>query len=457
MEKITSSKISNIDEANKKLTFKEKSAYAIGDFGNNFSWTFISNFLLYFWTDVLGIGAGIAGTIMGVSRIWDAINDPIIGKMSDNTKSKWGRYRPWIIWFTIPLAINNVICFTDFGIQNPTVRAVVAFASFFLLVLLYTCVNVPYSAMQASLTLDSKERGSVATFRLFFAYTAALIIAYGTQRFVAALGGGNSGKGFMMIAIIYSIVMIIAHVLCFKGTKEVVMAPVENVPMKESFKSLKGNWPFIILCAGFLVYGLFGYGRSAVALYYFQYKAGNALYYATYSLLYMGCSMVGIFCTPFIAKHFKNKATVVMLGYGITGVCAIAQFFVDPTVSIIPIYVLNAILGIGCGCGTTMIYGMVPDTTEYTQHKYGLRASGFISAVVNFFLKVGMAIGTSLSGIILASLGYIAGAEQSATVLNGMTALFTLIPGILALCCCFLLKFYKLDSDSYNKILDELK
>lgn len=452
-------KLYDVDGANIKLSPLQKCGYAIGDFGNNFSWSFVSAFLMYFWTDSLGIAAGTAGAIIGVSRIWDAINDPLVGRWSDRTKSKWGRYRPWMLFASIPLAVLNVLCFTDFGIQSNTGRAIYATATFFILVFIYTCVNVPYSAMEAAVTLDARERGSLATYRLFFAYVAAAIISYGTQRFVMLFGNGDDSKGYFYTALVFSIVMVICHMVCVKSTKEVVDSPHEDIPYTESFKALKGNMPVIILSAGFLIYGLFNYGRSAVALYYFTYNADNALGYATYSLINLGSSMVGILLLGTFSAKLKNKATVPMVGFFVTGILTIAIYFVNPASSggLMIIYIMTAIMGVCLGMATTMIYGMVPDTTEYTQYHYGMRASGFISAVVNFFLKVGMAIGVAGAGVIMSAMGYVAGTAQSPNVLTGINLIFTLVPGILAIITAVMLKFYPLDHATYEEILEKLK
>ncbi|QDW75442.1 MFS transporter [Lachnospiraceae bacterium KGMB03038] len=453
------SKVYNVDEANIKLTPLQKCGYAIGDFGNNFSWSFISAFLMYFWTDSLGIAAGTAGIIIGASRIWDAINDPIVGRWSDHTKSKWGRYRPWILFASLPLAVLNILCFTDFGIESAVGKIAYATATFFILVFVYTCVNVPYSAMEAAVTLDARERGSLATYRLFFAYTASAIISYGTQRFVILFGGGDDSKGYFMTAVMFSVIMVVCHMICFKNTKEVVNTPHEDVSYRESFKCLKGNWPVIILSAGFLIYGLFYYGRSSVALYYFTYNADNALAYSTYSLINLVSSMVGILILGSITSKLKNKAIVPMVGFLVSGILTFVIYFIDPTTTggMMVVYLTTAVVGLFMGASTTMIYGMVPDTTEYTQLYYGVRASGFISAIVNFFMKVGMAVGVTGAGSVLSAMGYIAGIEQSASVLNGINLIFTVIPGILSIVTAVMLKFYPIDHATYEDILEKLK
>lgn len=451
--------IKNVEQANIILSPGRKALYALGDVGNNFSWTFISSFLMFFWTDIMGVGAAIAGTIMMLSRVWDAINDPLIGRAADRTKSKWGRYRPWIIRFTVPLAIINILCFTNMPIEDATGKAIYACVTFFILVLVYTCVNVPYSAMTASLTLNARDRGTLSSVRLFFAYGTALFITVFTLPLVNGFGGGDTASGFFKVAIMYSCIMIVLHVICFKGTKEVVEYPHENISLKECFKALKGNKPVWILAFAFMVYGLFNYGRSATSLYYFSYVAGDPMLYSTYSLFNVGITMFGIFLTPFIARKFKNKATVPIIGYAMFGIGCISQFFVDPTTSagLGILYGTTALMAVGGGFGVAMIYGMVPDTTEYTQHKYGLRAAGFISAIVNFFLKVGMAIGVSLTGWLMGALGYVANQAQNPAVLQGITFMFALLPGIMALVCVLMLRAYKLDNKTHENIINDLK
>jgi GPH family glycoside/pentoside/hexuronide:cation symporter/probable glucitol transport protein GutA len=311
--------------------------------------------------------------------------------------------------------------------------------------------------MQAALTLDSQERASVASFRLFFAFSTSLFIANMTLRFVGWFGGGDQARGFMLTALFYALIMITLHLICFKNTREVVETKVEKIPYKAAFASLKGNGPVLILAFAFLVYGFFNYGRSATALYYFTYNAGNRMIFATYSLFNMGGQMAGTLLMPFVARKLKNKASVPRIGWAVGGIMLLAMFLIDPQSSIVVLFGLQLICSLGFGMAASMVYGMVPDTTEYTQHKYGLRASGFISAVINFFLKVGMAFGTAGVGWIMALCGYIPNKPQTPEVLMGIRVMFTLVPGILALFAVFLLAFYKLDKSTYNTMVCELQ
>ena len=249
--------------------------------------------------------------------------------------------------------------------------------------------------------------------------------------------------------VIYSIVMVIFLLICFAGTKE-VCRPVkkEKIPLRESFKAIKGNAPVLILCLGFLAYGFYSYGRSAVAMYYFTYNAGNKALFATYSLFNVGGALLGSIIMPRIAHRFGNKATVPIFGFFImTVIMIVIGAFIDPTVAsdVVVLFILQGIASICQGMSVSSLYSMIPDTTEYTQVKYGMRASGFISSTTSFAMKLGMGIGTASVGWILGACGYVAGATQSASALLCIRVIFTYAPAVFSAVAATALLFYKLD------------
>lgn len=456
---VSTSTTAKVDDPMGKLPFSRKLAYCCGDFGSHFSWTFVGSFLMYFWTDVLGVTAAFAGTIMLVSRFWDAVNDPIVGTWADRTNTKWGRYRPWM-FATIPLAVINVLCFTVFPIQSQAGKNWYGLITFFILVFVFTCMNIPYSAMQSVLTLNTDERSSVAGMRLVGAYIGMLLVNNMTLRLVGAFGGGDQARGFMVTAIVYSIIMIPFHLTCFAGTKELVKPTpkekAEKVPMSESFKALKGNAPVWILSFGFLTYGLYNHGRGTVAMYYFTYNAGNTALFATYSLFNVGALLLGALIMPRIAHRVSNKAHAARAGYAVAGVTLLVMGFLDTSGGIGLFFALQAIASVAQGMATSCIYGMIPDCTEYTQHRYGLRAAGFISSLTSFAMKTGMGIGTASVGWVLAATGYVAGQQQNPASLSAINGIFTFVPAAFAIVIAILLCFYKIDRDSYNRMVKEM-
>ena len=432
--------------------------YAVGDFGYNFVWTLVSSFMLYFWTDSLQISAGFAGTVMLLSRIWDAINDPMVGGWADNTKSKKGRYRPWILYASVPLCIINVICFTNPGFESMTARSVWAFVTFFVAVFISTMFYVPYTALLSSLTLDSKARTKATSMRLMCAYVAAICITNFTSRLVAYFGNGDSSRGYFITAIIYSIIGIICWMITYANTKEVVEIKAEKISWGQSFKLLKGNKYVWILAFAFVSYGLFNYGRNATAVYYFNYVANASDMYGIYGIVHYGMSFVGAALMPALANKAKNKGSVPRFCYLITGIMLLIQFFIDPTTStgMILLLALQLIASFCAGASASMLYGMIPDVVDYTQFIHGKRASGFISAAVNFMLKMGMALGVALVGWLLEATGYVANAVQSMSTIVGLKSLFALLPGAFALMAFIFLCFYRLDKKSHAEMLDKM-
>ncbi len=434
-------------ENSTKLSAKQVWLYAVGDFGYNFVWTLVSSFLLYFWTDSLKISAAFAGTVMLVSRIWDAVNDPLVGQWADNTKSKKGHYRPWILYAAVPLAVMNVICFTNPGFESEGARTAWALITFFSSVLISTMFYVPFTAMLAALTTDSESRTRATSARLMCAYIAAILITNFTTKLVAIFGAGDTSKGYFFTAVCYSILGVICWMVCYKNTKEVVEVKTEKISWKESFKLLAHNKYTWILAFAFVSYGLFNYGRSATAVYYFTYVAGDASKYGLYGLVHFGMSFVGAFAMPYLAKKAANKGAVPRYAYLITGCCLLIQFFIDPAKGggLGMLLGIQAVASFFAGVSSSMLYGMIPDVVDYTQFVHNKRAAGFISAIVNFCLKLGMAFGVALVGWLLAATGYVAGAEQSASTIIGLKSLFSIIPGVFALCAFLFLCFYRLD------------
>ncbi|MDR1250279.1 MAG: MFS transporter, partial [Treponema sp.] len=178
--------------------------YAMGDFGCNFSYSLVQGYLMYFMSDVAMINIGVVGTVQLISRAWDAINDPIVGALADKTKSRWGRYRPWVLFAAVPMLITNILTFTTNLNWSTNFRTVWALGAYFILVLLYTMVNIPYSAMPTALTLDANDRAKFASMRMTFAFLAMTILSFFTLRVVQWVGRGNDQRGFQLGAIIFS-------------------------------------------------------------------------------------------------------------------------------------------------------------------------------------------------------------------------------------------------------------
>jgi GPH family glycoside/pentoside/hexuronide:cation symporter len=454
----------NIEKINEndniKLSNFQKIAYASGDFANNFSWALISAYLMYFWTDVALIPAALCGTFMLVSKAWDAINDPFIGAISDRTKSKWGRYRPWILFASIPMLILNVMCFTIFPSGSVTIRALYSLACYFILVFAYTCVNIPYSAMPAALTRNDDERSNLASYRMTGAFIATLILSQMVLRVVKWCGNGNEARGFFFAAIIFSIIAFPLYWFCFKYTKEVVEIPTpKKVKFSESLKVLKGNTPVYILIVSFICWGFYEAAGGVVRLYYFKYFVGDgSLFMLNAGLMFLG-RIIGTFSLSYLIVCIKNKRTLPMLGFVITGILLVIMNYLPVrTAGGLTLYhVLTFFTGIGGGLGLASLFGMVPDCSEVSQYVYHTHAIGFISSFINFAFKLGMAICTAVIGWVLGAQGYVANAQQNAQVMNTINICMNLVCGLALLGAGIILYFYTIDKKKYAEIVTALK
>lgn len=438
-----------------KVPLSQKICYGLCEGGEAFSWTYASMYLMYFWSDVLGLNLVSTGLILLLTRLWDGVNDAIIGVLIDRTHSRLGSYRPWIIFSCVPTAIINVLCFSVLPLNTQAGKLAYGLTTFCMLIFSYSCENVAQNAMPAAMTLNDGERASLASFRTVGGYTGSIIVSLCSLVLVNRIGGGNDAQGFFWTTVIYGAVMIAMFVIGFFGTKEVVPIPkntIGKIHIKDLLALFRGNRPMIVLAVAYTAMGLFTYGRSAVAVYYFRYLAGNRALHGTWASVQMLGSIIGTFFVPVLTRHFKNKASLPRLGWTVAGLLMIALFFLDPGsgVQIKILMVLQLFIGIFIGIATTGIYSMTPDITEYTQKLKGNRMNGSVSAAVSFFNKCGMAFGTAAAAWVLDILGYQANAAQSAAVLSAIRIIFTIYPGALALICVFILRFYNLDRLTFH-------
>ena len=294
-----------------KVPLISKIAYGFGDVGCNFSWSFVVAFLMIFYTDVFGIGMGAVATLMLISRFWDAVNDPIIGSLSDRTRSHWGRYRPWLLFGAPLTAIVLVLCFWAHPGMGYTAKIVYMSLTYGLLVLGYTCVNLPYGTLCGAMTQDMDERAQLNTSRSVAAMIAIGIINIITVPLVKYCGDGtlSSAQGFVCVAALYGVIFTLCHWFCFFKTKETVAVEVsqQRTPLKQQLRAVLQNKPFLMAVVGQLLFGFILYGRNADLIYYFKYVEGNENLFAVFSGVIVLPSIVGAALFPLIFKWTNNR------------------------------------------------------------------------------------------------------------------------------------------------------
>ena len=434
-----------------------KLAYGMGDVGCNFSWMFVGNFLMIFYTDVFGIGMGAVATLMLLSRFWDAINDPIIGTLTDKTHTRWGRFRPWLLFGAPITAIVLMLTFWAHPEWSQTSKIIYMSVTYCILVLGYTCVNLPYGTLCGAMTQDIDERASLNTSRSVSAMIAIGVINIITVPLIELLGGDDKKMGYLAVAVLYGLIFAACHLFCFKNTRETVQPPVrQKLGLKVQLKAAMKNRPYLLALLGQLLFGFILYVRNADLLYYFTYVEGAAGLFSFYSLAIIVPSIIGAACFPVVFRLTGNKGWTAAFFSLFTGLTMICLYFFSPCTDPVWFYTFAALSQFFFSGFNTAIYAIIPDCVEYGEWKTGIRNDGFQYSFVSLGNKIGMALGTSLLALALGNAGYVAGEVQNAEVLSVMRHAFSTIPGVLWVATAACLMFYRLDKKTYNKIINEL-
>ncbi len=442
------------DAANVVLNPWQKFCYSSGALVDNVPWGLIMSFLLFFWTDVLMIPATVCGTFLLVTKLWDAINDPIVGFLADKTNTKMGRYRPWL-WAFIPMLIFTALCFLKIPGASLVVQCAFSFGIYFCMVFFFTAFDIPHTALMASLTLDGNSRASLATYRMFFGCGCNLVIAGAFTGMTGMLGKGDVAKGYFLTTVIFCIVMVPFALLCIRGTKErVPVQSGEKVSFSEALASLKGNRPAKCLFVAFLAYGTMGGLTGAARMYYFTYYVGDLSKFSANIVAFLLGMTVGTLICNFMMRFVKNKRTTPMISWIIAAICVFAATF---TRNMTLFNVLTFLFGAFASSGLTGLYAMVPDVTEYAQVKSGVRAGGVLFSVVNFGSKFGMAFSGAIFGWVLGSMGYVAGAAQPQSLLNVMNWSMNGMCGIVLVVAIVAMVFYNLDKKTHAELVQKLQ
>lgn len=444
--------------ASGKVPFISKAAYGLGDVGCNFSWMFVSNFLMIFYTDVFGISMAAVSALMLFSRFWDAINDPVVGSLTDRTKSKWGRYRPWLLFAAPITAVILILTFWAHPEWSGTAKIVYMTITYCLLVLGYTCVNIPYGTLCGAMTQDIDERAKINTSRSVAAMIAIGIINIITVPLITKFGSSSAQKGYLTVAVIYGCIFTACHFFCFAKTKEVVQIPEkEKISLKVQLSAVMQNKPYLLALIGQVLFGFTLYGRNADILYYFTYVEGDASYYTIYSMCIIIPSIIGAACFQPVFHKTNNKGRTASLFALMTGISMLILYLFNVRENPVMFYLFSGLTQFFFSGFNTAIYAIIPDCAEYGQWKTGLRNDGFQYAFISLGNKVGMALGTSLLAGMLGKFGYAANQQQNEAVLLVMKHAFTTVPGVLWIVTAIVLFFYRLNKKWYNEIIEELK
>ncbi|MGB7904831.1 MAG: MFS transporter, partial [Steroidobacteraceae bacterium] len=442
---------------NTKLSVSEKFGYGLGDLASNMFWQMFAIFMAKFYTDVFLLGAATMGTMMLVTRVADAFFDPMIGTIADRTRTRWGHFRPYLIWMAIPMAATAVLAFSAPDLDG-TARTVYAYVTLMLMMIAYSSINIPYSALLGVLTPDSKERTSVTSYRFVMALIPVFIIVNLTLPMVRYFGGSDtSAYGWQMTMLVYSVFAVLLYFATFAMTRERVQPPPkQETSVAADLKDLLRNRPWVVLCGVGIAALTFGNIRNTVTIYYFDYVVPNGSGYFGPVLTTGAIAFIlGVMATSPLAKRFGKK-NFYLVSMSLTALLTFGFYFVPPE-NIELVWAANTIINFCAAPTAPLVWAMYADTADYSEWKWGRRATGLVFSAASFAQKLGWAIGGAGAGWLLAYFGYLPNVAQGPETIHGIVLMMSVIPAIAAVAAVAALWFYEIDEDTVKRMSADLE
>ncbi len=468
-----------------RLSFGEKAGYALGDAASNFYWKTFEFFIIFFYTDVFGISAAAVGTMMLVTRVLDAVADPIMGTIADRTRTRWGHFRPYLLWFGLPLAAGGVLTFTTPHLGSGG-KLVYAYITYCLLMLLYTAVNIPYSALMGVMTPNSKERTSLASFRFVGAFSVAVLVQYCTPSLAQWFGMEASlraqhtflsspiewvrwflskgfltlpsdlTKGWQLTMVLYGAIAVGLFVLCFLTTRERVAPPEDqHHDFKGDLRDMVGSRAFVVILAVMVLMITSFVIKGSISAYYFKYYVQRNDLLGPFLVANALTFLAAVIVTPFIVKRFDKKS-LFMTAIGVGGFINGLFWFAKPS-DIGFMFAIQILSSFVIGFNSPVLWAMFADTADDAEWRLGRRNTGLVFASAIFGTKIGLALGAWVTGLLLTVFGYVANANQSATSLLGIRLSLSLIPTLMLVIAAFMMRRYPLNDTLMVQIEKDLK
>jgi GPH family glycoside/pentoside/hexuronide:cation symporter len=445
------------------LSFKEKTGYALGDTASNLFWMTFVFFGNLFYTDVFGLAPASMATLFFLTRILDTVFDPIVGMVADRTTTRWGKFRPYILWFVVPFGVCGTLAFITppFG---PSGKLVYAYVTYGLIGLVYSAINLPYSALMGVISPSSEERTKVSSFRFVGAYSAGLVVSLCTMYLVSAFGGGNQQRGFAMTVGLYAFLGMVMWLICFATTKERVVPKATSSSFVRDLGDVVTNVPWLILFVLGIATLSYVSIRNGCFAYYFKYYVGDqtvlGMHLTSGGILgafFVVGSLSTLFGTSLVAPIAKRigKRQLYMIMMGLASIVTVAFYFLRPQ-DVAIMFILQILANLIMGPTAALVYAMYADASDYSEWKTGRRSTGLVFAASSFAQKMGWTVGGAATGLVLDAFGYKAGAVQTAGSLVGLKLLVSFIPAVGSIIATFLPLLYSLDDRKMKTIEKEL-
>lgn len=433
-----------------KVTRKEKISYGLGDMASHIGLDNVIIFLTFYYTDVVGLPATFVGTMFLLARSADAIIDPAMGYMADRTRSRWGKFRPWMLWLALPFGLSCLLTYAVPQSLGMTGKMIFASISYTFMMLMYTAINIPYCSMGAVITPDNDERISLQSWRFFLATLGGAMSTFFMMPLAEYLGGANKLAGYRWAMAIMASAAVIMFWVCFANTRERIKVPATHNNYLAELRDLLQNDQWRVVAVIVMTNIGFGVIRLGAMMYFVTYYLGNAGYF----MWMLAAHILGKAAGSLLARRLtRNFNKVQMFGYCavLAGVLSIALFFAPKL--IILLAPMTFIISTFYQATTTLMWVMMADVADYGEWQQGKRMDGVIFSTFLAVLKLGMALSGAIVGWTLGFSGYVANApEQTSLAMHCIVALFTIVPGLLSLAAFATLRWYKLNDQTMQEI-----
>ena len=461
-----------------KIGLSEKIGYGLGDMSSSMFWKLFGAYLMLFYTDVFGISAAVVGTMFAVTRVWDSFFDPVVGAFADRTSSRWGRFRPYLLFLAVPFGLIGVITFLTPPFDN-TGKIVYAYVTYALMMMVYSAINVPYASLLGVMSPDPSHRNTLATYRMTFAYLGSFIALLLFMPLVNAFGGGDVNGptrlwftapqfGWFMAVVVIAAICVVLFLACFALTKERV-EPIkhEKTSLKTDFRDLIHNKPWWILLGAGVSSLVFNSIRDGATVYYFKYyvdetAVGNISILGlpfVLSGIYLGVGQAANIVGGILAAPGSNrigKRNTFISSMALATVLSVIFFWFNKD-QLYLIFVFQILISICAGSIFPLLWSMYADCADYSELRTGNRATGLIFSSSSMSQKFGWAFGSAITGWMLAQFGFKANAVQSAETIQGIKMFLSILPAVGALLSLVFIYFYPLSESKMKKITAELQ
>ncbi len=453
-----------------RIPLREKLAYGSADFAANLYWNTFATYLLFFYTEVFGISAAAAGTLFLLCRLLDGAIDPAVGMIADRTETRWGKFRPYLLWFCVPFAIFGVLTFTTPGL-GPAGRLAWAYGTYLVLMILFTFMSIPYSAMLGVLSSDPAERTSLSSIKFVFAFAGCFVVSATLLPLVQALGGGNAARGWQLAFVVFGVAYVLVNLFTFLGTRERIHpAPAREASIRTDIRDLLTNPAWISLALTTVIFLVSVGIRASVTAYYFKYCIGTqslSLPFAggpraygfveivsAFGTVGMVSAIVGVLLlNAFVRLTGKKCGFIILLAVSTASTAAF--YFLRPD-QLLAIFLWNAIGSLTGAPISALLWAMYADVADFGEWKTGRRATGLVFSASIMGTKFGGAFAAACAGWLLAWIGFHSDVAASPSVRHGLVLLMSLIPASVALVSLVVVCFYPLNEAKIARVGSEL-